>query len=98
MSPEKLEGPFDTIESAQDFMRVLHETVLEAMKDLDRDYHIAVKDGQLRRAQAVGLAMYKLKMLTCNVHKSRRMLNDLRMLRRLILNERATVEQVFATL
>ena len=98
MSPERLDGPFDSIESAQDFMHVLHETVVEAMKDLHRDHQIALQDNQLRRAQALELAIFKLKMLTCYVHKSRRTLNDLRMLRRLILNERVTVEQLFATL
>jgi hypothetical protein len=95
---EKDERPFDSIESAQDFMSVLHETVLDAMKDLNRDHEIALRDGQLRRAQAIQLALFKLKMLTCYVHKSRRTLNDLRMLRRLILNERTTVEQLLATL
>jgi hypothetical protein len=93
-----MDGPFDTIESAQDFMHVLHETVLEAMKDLHGAHQQALRENQLRRAQAVELAMYKLKMLTCHVHKSRRALNDLRMLRRLILNERATVEQLAAIL
>lgn len=97
--PAEINGtPFETIESAQDFLRVLHETVLDAMKDLNGDYQIALQDSQLRRAQALGLAMFKLKMLTCHIHKSRRMLNDLRMLRRLILNERATVEQLIASL
>ena len=98
MSPENDGSPFETIESAQDFMRVLHETVLDSMKDLNRDYQFALQDSQLRRAQALELAMFKLKMLTCHIHKSRRMLNDLRILRRLILNERATVEQLIATL
>ena len=98
MSPGKTGTPFDTIESAQDFMSILHETVLDAMKDLNRDYQIAMQDSQPRRAQALELAIFKLKMLTCYLHKSRRTRNDLRMLRRLILNERATVEQLLASL
>ena len=98
MSTDMIERPFDSIESAQDFMNVLAETILDVMKDLRRDQDAAMQDGQQRRAQALDLALFKLKMLGCYVHKSRRALNDLRMLRRLILNERATVEQMIGTL
>lgn len=98
MSPSQIEQPFDSIESAQDFMSVLAATLLDEMKDLKRDYEVAVRDGQERRGQAIELAMFKLKTLCCYVHKSRRALNDLRMLRRLILNERATVESVLASM
>jgi hypothetical protein len=96
MTADGMEQCFDSIESVQDFMRVLAETVLEATKDLDRDHRAAVKDGEERRAQAIDLALYKLKMLNCYVHKSRRTLNDLRSLRRLILNERQPLEHAMA--
>jgi hypothetical protein len=79
-------------------MNVLAEIILDVMKDLSRDRQIALLDNQERRAQALELAIFKLKMLCCYVHKSRRMLNDLRILRRLIMNERSTVESVIATL
>jgi hypothetical protein len=98
MSPDQIEQPFDSIESAQDFMTVLAATILDEMKDLKRDYELAVRDGQVRRGQAIELAIFKLKTLCCYVHKSRRALNDLRMLRRLILNERLTVEQLTKTM
>ena len=84
---------FDTIESAHDFMGVLAETVVNAIKDLHRDYQIALKDGDSRRARAIELALFKARSLNLYVHKSRRMLNDLRTIRRLILNERATTEE-----
>jgi len=77
-------------------MDVLAETVVEAMRDLNRDRQIAVQENQTRRIRAIELAMFKLKTLNCHVHKSRRALNDLRMIRRLILNERLTVEEVLA--
>jgi len=93
-----MSSDFDSIESAQDYMFVLAETVLEATKDLNIQHQEALRDGLDRRAQAIALALYKLKMLGCYVHKSRRMLNDLRTIRRLILNERLTMEQVVATL
>ena len=98
MSAEEMGQPFDSIESAQDFMNVLAETILDVMKELDRDHQLAVRDGETRRAQAIDLAIFKLKMLSCHVHKGRRDLNDLRMLRRLIMNERLTVESVIATM
>jgi uncharacterized protein YpiB (UPF0302 family) len=91
-------APFDSIESAQEYMNVLAEIILDVMKELNRDRQIALVDHQQRRAQALELATFKLKTLGCYVHKSRRMLNDLRILRRLIMNERATVESVIATL
>jgi len=94
----ELGEPFDSIESAQDYMNVLAETILDVMKELNGDQQLALQEGEARRAQAIGLAIFKLKMLSCHVHKSRRDLNDLRMLRRLILNERLTVENVLATM
>ena len=98
MFAESIERPFDSIESAHEYMNILADTTLEAMSDLRRDRDRALRDGEVRRAQAIDLAMFKLKMLGCHVHKSRRMLNDLRILRRLILNERLSVESVIATL
>lgn len=98
MAPQTIEGPFDSIESAHDFMTVLAETILDAMKDLNYQQRMAVREGQERRARALELALYKAKMLSCHVHKSRRTLNDLRMLRRLILNERLTVESLIGTM
>ena len=88
MPVDEIEQPFDSIESAQDFMHVLAETVLDATKELNHEHQQALREGQERRAQAIELAIFKLKMLNCYVHKSSRALNDLRMIRRLILNER----------
>src|SRR5437763_12676244 len=96
MSPDRNDGPFDTIESAHDFMAVLAATAVDAIAELGRDRALALRDGDLRRAQAIDLALYKLKTLNCYVYKGRRALNDLRTLRRLILNERATRERALA--
>ena len=98
MSREEIEQPFESIESAHDYMNILAATTLEVMSDLKRDHELALRAGDIRRAHAIDLAMFKLKMLGCYVFKSRRMLNDLRILRRLILNERMSVESVIATL
>ncbi len=98
MSMEAIDQPFDSIESAQDFMQVLAETIFDAMKELNEEQRAAAGGGADRRAQAIELALFKLKMLTCYVQKSRRTLNDLRMIRRLILNERETVEQLIGVI
>jgi len=98
MFAEAIERPFESIESAQEYMTILAETTLEAMADLRRDRDRAVRDGEMRRAQAIDLAIFKLKMLGCHLHKSRRMLNDLRTIRRLILNERLSAESIMATM
>lgn len=98
MFAEAIEQPFDSIESAHEYMSLLASTTLEVMSDLKRDRERAARDGELRRAQAIDLAIFKLKVLGCHVHKSRRMLNDLRILRRLILNERLSAESVIGTL
>lgn len=98
MFAEEIERPFDSIESAHEYMNVLATTVLETMGELKRDQDVALRAGEERKAQAITLAMYKLKLLGCYVHKSRRTLNDLRMLRRLILNERLSLDSLIATL
>jgi hypothetical protein len=98
MSPDVIEQPFDSIESTQEYMNILAETILEVTKELHRDHELALQAGLERRTKAIELAMFKLKMLGCYVHKSRRTLNDLRTLRRLILNERLTADQIAAVL
>ncbi len=96
MANASSDQPFDSIESAIDFMNVLAETVLDTMSDLHRDQQIAVSEGQQRRAQAIELAQFKLKTLNCYIFKSRRTLNDLRTIRRLLLNERLTEDRMTA--
>ena len=98
MYADDIEQPFESIESAHEYMNILAATALEVMSDLKHDRDEAIRAGDLRRAQAIDLAMFKLKTLSCYIHKSRRMLNDLRILRRLILNERLSVESVIATM
>lgn len=98
MSPEEAVKPFDTIEGVQEYMDILASTILDVMKELKVASAEATADREERRERAILLAEFKLKMLGCYVHKSRRALNDLRLLRRLILNERMTAETAMATL
>jgi hypothetical protein len=98
MPMDEIDQPFQSIDSAHEYMTLLANTALEAMVELRHDRNQALRDGQARTAQAIDLAIFKLTVLNCLIFKSRRALNDLRTLRRLILNERLTPEDVIATM
>jgi hypothetical protein len=81
--------PFDSIESTDQYMELLQEAVQEALSQVQGDATEAVAGNLPRRKEALDLATYKLNQLSVHVSKSRRLLNDLRTLRRLLLSERA---------
>jgi hypothetical protein len=85
--------PFDGIEGAQDYVRLLLEALAEARDDIRED---VVATGALagaeRRLDALRLVEYKLAQLHTHLHASSRILNDLRTLRRLLLAERGESE------
>ena len=88
MADDEITEPFDSIESAQDFMSLLGSTISESVRSLEGDRKAALIDGDQRRVQAIDMALYKLRLLNGHVRKSLRILNDLRSLRRLLLQER----------
>ncbi len=96
MSEPQISQSFDSIESVQDFMTVLAATLLEVMKELNSARQEALDGNQERRARALEIALFKVRTLSCYVHKSRRALNDLRTLRRLVTDERMTAERAMA--
>ncbi len=81
--------PFDTIESAHDFVRVLAETIAEARQEIDCDLERESGSQTARRQDALRIAAYNLSKLENHMKSSRRILNDLRSLRRLLFAERA---------
>src|SRR5579864_8841201 len=83
---DDIDQPFDSIESAQEFMALLHDSIREAAEDVSRKLE-ATPATERRRAQALLLAQYKLTQLSTHVHKSHRILNDLRIIRKLLVNE-----------
>lgn len=85
---DDLDRPFDSIESAQEFMALLEESVDEAIDDVCRKLE-KTPAYEERRAQALQLAHYKLGQLATHMQKSRRILNDLRIIRKLLVNEYA---------
>lgn len=87
---KKPETPFENIEGAQEYTTLLLEAAQEARREVEVEI-ARVTDPQLaRRKEALQLVSYKLDMLSSHVATSRQILNDLRMLRRLLLNERKT--------
>jgi hypothetical protein len=83
------ETPFDNIESAHQYVDLLAEAIDEARADIEREieYAAGVSNAE-RRKEALLLVAYNLEKLGTHMTTSRRLLNDLRTLRRLLLEER----------
>ena len=82
------ETPFDSIEGSHEYVSLLAEAIEEARKDVDADIAIALAEAAERRTEALQLVNYNLAKLSLHITTSRRILNDLRTLRRLLLAER----------
>ena len=92
----KRETPFDNIESSHEYVGLLAEAVEEAVASIDEEITAAVSEGAQRREQALKLVAFKLAKLRDNMRQSRRILNDLRTLRRLLLAERRQAAELEA--
>jgi hypothetical protein len=84
----KAETPFDSIEGSHEYVRMLAEAVNEARRDVEEEIAAAEQDRADRRKEALLLVSYNLAKLNLHIISSRRILNDLRSLRRLLLAER----------
>jgi len=82
------ETPFDNIESAQEFVELLIETIEESRRDVDADIALSEGNGSGRSKKALQLVSANLAKLSQYMTNSRRILNHLRTLRRLLLQER----------
>ncbi len=87
MSPEPAR-PFDSIEGTHEFIALLEESIGEAVLEVKDYIQTARTERDPRRAEALTLANYKMSQLLSHIHKSRRILNDLRTIRRLLFQER----------
>lgn len=85
---EEAANPFDSIESAQQFVELLAEAVEDARGEVETQTAEAAGPELERRKQALQLVAYHLGKLATHLAASRRILNDLRSLRRLLLEER----------
>jgi hypothetical protein len=82
-----VQTPFDSVENAQAYIQLLIETLVEAKKEVAADAASAKSAHSERRLQALRLVEYKLHRLEHHLRVSGRMLNDLRRLRRLLLDD-----------
>ncbi|MBZ5624816.1 MAG: hypothetical protein LAQ69_39865 [Acidobacteriia bacterium] len=82
------ETPFDSIEGSHEYVALLAEALDEARRDVEAEVASADRDGADRRKQALMLVSFNLAKLNLHITTSRRILNDLRTLRRLLLAER----------
>ena len=87
---ETSETPFHDIESALEYVNLLVEAAQEAKEQVERDLLCAIKPDLERRRQGLQLVIHKLAQLTSHLSTSRRILGDLRMLRRVLASERRT--------
>lgn len=81
---------FDTIESTQQFNELFQTAIAETLGDVQREVEAAREMREERRLEALLLVVHKLEKLDFHVGRSRRLLNDLRTLRRLLFDERDT--------
>jgi len=82
------ETPFDSIESSHEYVAMLAEALEEARREVEEEIGGAERDAADRRKEALLLVSYNLAKLHLHITGSRRILNDLRTLRRLLLAER----------
>ena len=82
------ETPFDSIEGSHEYVDLLAEAIAEARQDVESEIAIAEQEDASRRKQALLLVSFNLAKLENHMTASRRILNDLRTLRRLLLDER----------
>jgi hypothetical protein len=85
---DKTRSPFDRIESAHEFVALLAETVREAKQDVEADVQRESTSQPSRHLDALRTALYSMEKLELHMNQSRRILNDLRSLRRLLFEER----------
>ncbi|MGI8990521.1 MAG: hypothetical protein ACR2I2_13210 [Bryobacteraceae bacterium] len=86
------ETPFDSIDGSHQYVALLADAIEEAKVDVEAEIALANADGAPRRREALQLVGYNLIKLSSHITASRRILNDLRTLRRLLLDERTVVE------
>ena len=82
------ETSFNNIESAEQFVELLIEVIEESRRDVGADIALAQANRSGRTKKALQLVSANLAKLSQHMTASRRILNHLRTLRRLLLQER----------
>jgi hypothetical protein len=79
--------PFESLESAHRYISLLREAVTEAQGAIQDDIRAAADGNQARHLEALRLVDHKLAQLGVQLRASGRILNDLRMLHRVLVGE-----------
>lgn len=96
MSQES-ETPFDSIEGSYQYVDMLAEAIEEARRDVEAEVALAEQEQADRRKQGLLLVSYNLAKLEGHITTSRRILNDLRTLRRVLMSERKSAKPAVKT-
>ena len=88
MAKQEPGTPFDSIESSHEYVGLLAEALEEAREAIHEEIVTAEREQATRRGEALQIVAYKLDKLKVHIASSHRLLNDLRTLRRLLLQER----------
>jgi hypothetical protein len=91
------ETPFDSIEGSYQYVDMLAEAIAEAKREVEEEVTLAESENADRRKQGLLLVSYNLAKLEGHMTTSRRILNDLRTLRRVLLSERQSAKNAVRT-
>lgn len=86
------DAAFESIESAQEYLALLAQVIAESQQALEADLGANAQSDLPRRVEALRLIGFKLEKLASHIKMSRLILNDLRMLRR-ILQQRELADE-----
>ncbi len=89
--PQRCEDAFASIESAEEYLALLVEAISETKEDVDAEIRECAATASIR-TDALRIASYDLALLQHHMHRSKRALNNLCMVRRLLLKERGVPE------
>jgi hypothetical protein len=91
------DSPFNNLDAAHEYVGLLLEAVQQTRGDVALDLAAARTDGHLRRSEALQLVAWKLERLEQQLEGSRRVMNDLRRLRKLLIGETDEVARPAST-
>ena len=77
-------APFETIESAQEYLGLLAQVLSESQEAIEADIRAQAESASPRRLDVLKLIVYNLEKLSVHIKRSHLILNDLRTLRRLV--------------
>ena len=85
--------PFDSIEGAYEYIDLLASAIVDVRTDIDGEIAPADREDATRRKEALQLVAYNLVKLETHISRSRRILNDLRTLRRHLLAQPSSADE-----